>query len=123
MSFIYKFTHDYPLIFNDLSHGPNVQIQHADGIESDSPVEGGTVILQPGDTVTLSEPLKNPWLIEVTPQPDKTPAKAAKAAKAPTTPSSTDPQSDATPAVEVPVPSTEPPAESAAVPTVTPDKE
>jgi hypothetical protein len=68
MSHSYKFTSDVPLIFSDLSHGPDVTVLHESALgEALPPIgdEGSTVVLYPGDILTVDKPLEHAWLVEV----------------------------------------------------------
>jgi hypothetical protein len=92
----YRFTSDSPLIFSELSYGPDVYVTPTDG------VEGSTVVLNPGDILTVTKPLDHAWLEEI-PEPEASkPAKTAKPAKdavpVVTPPAETPPAEEAVPA-------------------------
>jgi hypothetical protein len=88
----YEFTSEVPLIFSDLSYGPDVTVEHAAvaGDElPDGPVEGATVVLYPGDILTVPTEIEHAWLTIVPEVAPETPAQIkkreaaeAKAAKA-----------------------------------------
>ncbi|MEC5149146.1 hypothetical protein [Cryobacterium sp. GrIS_2_6] len=67
----YKFVHDFAEVFAHLVHGPDALV-HRDGDDA----EGSTVVLNPGDEITLTEPLEHAHLVPVE-EPTK-PTKAPK---------------------------------------------
>lgn len=62
--FSYRFTSAYPALIVGLSYGPDVTVEHEASAASeggeplpDGPVDGATVVLYPGDILTVPEPL------------------------------------------------------------------
>jgi hypothetical protein len=61
----YRFTADHPLIFSELSHGPDVTIEHTTDADTELPPvpeDGATVVLYPGDSITLKDAFVHAWL-------------------------------------------------------------
>lgn len=58
---VYKFIGEYPVIFSALSYGPDVTVVDAAGEERQG-TPGSTVILEPGDTVTVDHELQHALL-------------------------------------------------------------
>ncbi len=88
----YRYTADYPSVFADLSYGPDVYVTPEDG------PEGSTVVLKPGDILTVTKPLDHAWLEEI---PEPSVAKAPKASKV-AAPLAVETPPEAPPVVDVP---------------------
>lgn len=56
----YRYTHVYDAIFPDLQHGVNADVKGAD-----EELRGSTVVLKPGDEITLPEPREHAFWEEV----------------------------------------------------------
>lgn len=82
--FTYRFTAAFPEIFFELSIGAGVQVTRADA--GDAP-DGSTLVLYPGDEVTLDVEYPHPHL-ELISTPPKPAAAKPPAVQAPEAPSS-----------------------------------
>jgi hypothetical protein len=75
----YKFTHFFAEVFSDLVHGAGTIVHRAE--PADDP-EGSTVVLLPGDELTVKDPVEHAHLDAVS-KPDPTPPKSDPAPPAP----------------------------------------
>jgi hypothetical protein len=77
MSHSYKFTSELPLIFSDLSHSDEVTVKRAHPEDVEAP-EGSTVVLYPGDILTVPAELDHAWLELLDAKPETAAQKKAR---------------------------------------------